>query len=273
MAFDPEWLALREGLKPAIRILAAKGEGAAIAARFVSRGASVVFADPAAVVNGTAVDIVYVARREREAAAVRDAEHPLVTAVGGSVRDQARANEDVGRLLGFPRCCVESFCARIERGVNRLVPRGPSVFAEDYVAARDALVPRPDARLDNLLLASGVRLVTFYPCRYDCGVAIRYADAILAAMERRQPGAASSLVRELARDVALSPSGARCVVALDARGVIVRAEAPPRSGGTPDPTDVALARVLEGSRIGEDGRAAAATESGEAAWVFRFSAP
>lgn len=266
-AVDTELAALTAGLKPAMRVTAPPEEADAIVARYRARGLRVVRAAEIVPIGGRAAVILYVARAERDAILLCDAEAPTLRARPEDGAN-AGAHREIGRRLGFPRCCVEAFCDRVERGVD-VLPGGSRVSSEDYVAARDAWVPRPDARINNLLFAARVKLVSFYPCRYDCAIAIRFAQAVLDAVARAQPDAARALCDALSRPIAIAPSNARAVVALAADGTIARAEAPrDPNGRVVSPADEALAASLTGAVV-TDGSAIEGTGA-PPAWLVSF---
>lgn len=266
---DAELLALLAGLKPAVRVTAAPDGAAAVIARYRARGLAVVPAAEPVILGGRPTAILYVARAEADAALVRDAEAPVLPGHAGSGRSARDAHLEVGRRLGFPRCCVEAFCARVERGVDRLPGPGPRGLAEDYVAARDAWVARPDARINNLLFAVRMKFVSFYPCRYDCAVAARYAQAVHDAIAHAQPDAARAIRDALSRAIAIAPSNARAVVTLAADGKIERAEAPrDPAGRAAAPADEAFAASLAGAVVQADGAIAGA--GAPAAWLVPF---
>lgn len=269
-AVDPELWALLAGLKPAIRVTTAPERADEVAARFRARGLAVIPAAAPVPLGGRPTVILYVARAAAEAALVRDAEAPVLPghASGAAAADLA-AHREVGRRLGFPRCCVEAFGARLSHGVDRL-PDGPAGLAEDYVAARAAWVPRPDPRLNNLLFAARLKLISFYPCRYDCAVALRFAAAVHDLVQRRQPAAADALLAALSAPVVIAPTNARARVTLAADGTIARAE-PPRdpAGRVVAAADELLAAALPGGAVAPDG--AVAGPGAPPAWLVPFS--
>ncbi|MFT3769686.1 MAG: hypothetical protein QM820_29975 [Minicystis sp.] len=267
---DPELVALLAGLKPAIRVTASPDRAGEVAAKYRARGLKVVEAAEVVSIGGRKVVILYVARAEAHAILVRDAEARVLP--GRVVTDTAadrEAHREVGRRLGFPRCCVEAFCTRVERGVDRLASGGPGGLAEDYVAAREAWVERPDARVNNLLFAARIKLVSFYPCRYDCAVAIRFAQAVHEAIARVQPGAAHVLLDALAQPIAIAPSNARAMVMLGDDGRIARAEAPrDPAGQVVSPADEAFAASIAGAMVKAGGEIEGA--SVPPAWLVPF---
>lgn len=257
--FDAEWAALALGIKPAIRRTAKPDEADAAAAQLTARGAKVVRARTLARLGGRDVAVLYAARAVADAEALRDAEEPVLPGVSRSDSGAAQHRE-VGRRLGFPACCVDAFCARIERGVDTL-PDGTRGLSEDYVALRDAWVARPDARVNNLLMTSRWQLVSHYPCRYDCVWSRRYADAVLVAYTQRDPRGASLLVELLARTVAVAPDGARAIVTLDAHSAITA------SDGL-SARDAPFARTLVGARVAPDGHIV--SDAPIPSWTARF---
>ncbi|MBX3271776.1 MAG: hypothetical protein KF729_16025 [Sandaracinaceae bacterium] len=193
-----EVLAFAIGIKPALRFAGEPPE----AERWRARGA--------AVAEGHG--IVYVARSEQDARALRDAEalvHPGARrrAPDAEILEAHRA---LGRGLGYPRCCVEGFVARVVRGVDERADGTRA--AERVVAAEDALrrTRVTHARL-SFLLPTREALVPFDPCAFDCAPSLRYAAALFAAYEAREPESAASLRARLLAPLSLDASGARSV--------------------------------------------------------------
>lgn len=90
--------------------------------------------------------------------------------------DLAKTDEgdrDLGRLLGYPRCCVEAFVATSRHRLNT------DLYAA--AAARTKGTPRP--RLNTTDLAV-FHYISWSPCAFDCGLTIAYADAVAARMAR-----------------------------------------------------------------------------------------
>ena len=240
---DVEWLALAGGIKPAIRVASSALEATAIAARFQKLGAAVATARGPVGVHRHEQTLVYVARTAGEAASLRAAERPLLAA-HLPARDKAYYAGELGLRLGYPRCCVDAFTARVLRGPGKLRAGDRDAVHEDYVAARDAQVARPDWRLNNLLLRQHIRLVTFEPCRYDCAAALAIAGPLWQLVEAQQPAAAPVLRASLQRPLVLVAAGARAWVA-GAADRITAAEPPRERPGAPaDPLDQALAARL-----------------------------
>lgn len=264
---DVEWEAFAAGVKPAVRRTIDPARADEEARRWRSRGIAVALSRAPSPMGGRAVLVLYLARTQAEAEALRDLEEPVLPGspgyTPGGGEDVVARHRAFGLALGFPPCCVEAFCARLSRGVDVLGPhRG---LAEDYVAAREARVPVGDARLDPLLFRARVQVLSFYPCRHDCAAARALADATLAAVAARHGDtAARAIVEALALDLVIAPTGARARVALEG-GVVTSAQAP-----GDDPRDVALAASLVGARARDDG---AVEGTGDPpAWWLRFRA-
>lgn len=270
---DTEWLAFVAGIKPALRRTADPGHASAAEARLVGQGAVVVRAHAEVRFGGGPQVILYAAKTQEAAEALRSVEARILPGVDGNDRvpadERLARHREVGERLGFPPCCVEAFAQRFVRGEDSVGGGGPRGLAEDYVAARDAWLPRADARLNHLLFAARMQLVGFYPCRYDCALAIVYANRVLRAVRRAHgEAAATDLLATLARPLVIAPTGARAWVELDEARRVAAATAP-----TDDAGDVALAAALIGKVVGGDGAVADVPGMPVPAWCVPFSAP
>lgn len=253
---DVEWLALAAGRKPAIRRTVEPARAAEVEGRMRGAGFAVERAEGEAYFGGRAVAVVYAARDPAAARALREAEAPILprrpSPTGG--RPDLGAHREVGRLLGFPACCVEAFVARLVRGVDVLPPDGPRGLHEDYVAARAAACPTPDARLNPLLMQARAQLVSFYACAFDCVPAREHARGVVEAVEAARPGATREILGLLARPLAIASDGARAFVVLGAGRSVVAAEAPRGPSGRPlGERDDALAAALVGAEVSSAG--------------------
>jgi hypothetical protein len=267
---DVEWLAFSAGLKPAVRRTADPARADEIVARFAREGAVVLRASRTAVLGGREQVVLYAARSHDLAAALRDAESSVLPGHAPE-GDALAAHRAVGNALGFPACCVEAFCARLVRGVDRLVDGGLGGYAEDYVSSRAAWVSAPDARVNPLLMRAGAQLVSFYPCRFDCPRAVSLAESVRAVVAARDAGAARALMATLSRAVVVASDGARAQVVVEG-ATVARAAAPTREG-VADPRDVALAGALVGVAVREDGAVRGMDPvRGEPGWCVRFDA-
>ncbi len=269
---DAEWIAFAAGLKPAIRRTADPADLDRVEAQLrASGGADVVVlrARETALFGAREQAVLYVARSRDHAEALREAEEGVLSGREQAPDGRAR-HATIGRLLGFPACCVEAFLVRLDRGVDRLEAGGISGLAEDYVALRSAWVAEADARVNPLLMGVRAQLVSFYPCRYDCPEAVARAEGVRAVVAARQPKTAASLMGLLSRPVVVTPDGARALVALDDARVVERAAAPRRPDGGSNPRDVALAETLTGQRVKDTGEVEGELTRGLPAWCVDF---
>ena len=226
---DVEWVAFRAGLKPALRLNASAAEAPAMAARYRATGAHV--AEAAGSVKSAAERrvLLYVAHSREAAEALRAAEAPTLQGEGVCEREQSiRCARRTGELLGYPRCCVEAFCARMQRGIGRLGDGGQA--AELYVAAAEAWRDRPQPWLNNLRRPERCQLVSFEPCGYDCAAALAQAGRCRLAAQAIDAEGTRELERALGEPVAIAASGARAIVTL-AEGRIVHAVAAAGAAG------------------------------------------
>ncbi len=260
-ALDAEWLAFRSGLKPALRITIAADRAPALLERLAGLGGAIVRAHDVPV-DGRRVDVLYVARSAPDAVALQRAE-------ARALNGQRSAHRDLGIQLGFPPCCVEAFCRRIERGVDVLA-NGVRGNAEDYVAARDAWVERANPLLNCLLFRWHQRVISFYPCRFDCEPASAYARALLEVLDDADRRSCRDLVGMLARPIVIDASGARAIVTAADRA-IVTAEAPSGPNGRDvDERDVSFAAGLVGRRVAVSGALDAAPSVRVPPWLLPF---
>jgi hypothetical protein len=84
--------------------------------------------------------------------------------------DPTRHAAALGELFGYPRCCIDAFVAQGDRSSNTL---------NRYLTAARTGGDGPWPWLLNDL---HLRLIAFYPCRYDCAAARAVATATLDAI-------------------------------------------------------------------------------------------
>jgi hypothetical protein len=209
---DIEWIAIKAGLKPANRITIAPERAGEIEARarregfVVERGARLVEfpGRPPSLILYVSPDAV----RARELA---EAEAPLLPPQSNRLGVDAAVplHARLGALLGFPACCVEEFGTRLRRGVTRRIDGGEA--HEDFVAAECAqrASKRFLGRLNDLSPDRRARIVTFYPCRYDCPAAATYARHVFVAAARSDPAAGAALRDALLGTMAIGVDGRR----------------------------------------------------------------
>lgn len=193
---DVEWIAIKAGLKPANRVAIAPERADELEARARREGFSVERGARMVEFPGRPPSVIlYLSPNAKRARELVDAEAPLLPPGSGrlGVDEAVPLHTRLGGLLGFPPCCVEEFGARLRRGVTRRVDGRDA--HEDFVAAECAAQEssRFLGRLNDLSADRRVRIVTFYPCRYDCPAAADYAAGVFAAAERSSPEGAEAL--------------------------------------------------------------------------------
>lgn len=94
------------------------------------------------------------------------------------------ADIELGRLLGYPRCCVEAF---VEVSVQRR-------NTELYEAAGRRTQGKPIFRLNALDLGI-FHYISWSPCSYDCGLSAAYADAVATRLTQRSPASTTFIAR------------------------------------------------------------------------------
>lgn len=221
--FDVEEVAMAAGLKPASRVTVEPGEADEAAERARERGLHVERRGPVSLAGRSPVVLLYLSRDPALALGLAEAETPLVRpGEPPSAEEAAAAHARLGRLLGFPACCVDAFCGRLRRGAEPAgASREPEPASgtrpdgggehEDFVAAEEALRAsgRLLGRLNDLSSDRRVRLVTFYPCRYDCPAAADYAGALFAAAKEADPASAAALRSALLGRFTIASDGTR----------------------------------------------------------------
>lgn len=229
---DAELIALHAGLRRAIRATIARPDIAAAADRYRAAGLQVLVVDDAPhVLDCHDHATLCIARDLADARAVSDA---------------CRVNDDIslGRLLGYPDCCVEAFRVR-----NKDLPAEIGEFG----GARAAFHPNAFARLNNLLFGERARYISFEPCSYACPSAAAVADAIAGAVTAIDPESVAFVDATLATTIAVRTDGVRARVVMD--GQRITAAAPViRFPGVPcGPEDHRFAAALVGSGVDHRG--------------------
>jgi hypothetical protein len=88
-----------------------------------------------------------------------------------------RDDLELGRLLGYPRCCVEAFVAA----------KPPRANADLHASSARRTTGRFAPRLNMLDLAV-FHFVSWSPCSFGCELSLRYADSIATLLDRRHSG-------------------------------------------------------------------------------------
>ncbi len=258
---DTEWLALRAGIKPGIRVSADVVSAPAIAERYQRFGCSVVMTHGRIGLERRPRVLLYIGGTPQAAAGLRAAEAHLLDPKT-TPRDKAFFTREFGARLGYPRCCVDAFAERTRRGSGLLRDGDRDRHDPDYVHVHEAWVPRPDWRLNNLLMAHHIRLISFAPCRFDCASALAQAQAIHRLVGLESADLLPVLEDRLRRPLVVGPDGARAWVRLD-RNKIAAVEPPREPDGPPSqpsPTDLARTPAWSGADVTAEGRVQARGE-------------
>ncbi len=108
-----------------------------------------------------------------------------------TAREDAQA---AGQLLGFPKCCVDAFCADFER--SRV---DQDTINDDAVRRMLAEAAPPTFAPWKLNPLADGELLGFFPCRANCPEALQRADRVIAAMEGLRPDELERIHRRLNR--------------------------------------------------------------------------
>lgn len=243
---DIEWLAFRAGIKPAIRISCEASEADGLAKRYLEGDAHV--RRGSFVIDGRKLAVIYVARSEDEAERLRriECDKSLLSWV---VDRFEHHNNRLGRLLGYPECCVAAYGRR---------SRGKGRENDWYRSARAAWVQKPMPRLNALLMVEGRSLLSFDACRYDCPAALALAERLAEAAHEANAGWLAYAEHQLALPIAVDRRGARAHVELDrpiwkGGARIVEAWAPVSLAGSSLQLDVELAYRLRNRFVSRQG--------------------
>lgn len=209
---DVEWIAVQAGLKPGNRVSVAAERAGEVAARARRHGIAVARGPERVEFPGRPPSaILYLARDADYARGLAAAEAPLLPPANQrlDLDQEVALHTRFGALLGFPACCVAEFCARLRRGITSRADG--SYGHEDFVAAEQAARASRQflGRLNDLSPDRRARLVTFYPCRYDCETAAAYAAAVFAAAAAVDRVAADALRAALLGTMRIAVDGSR----------------------------------------------------------------
>lgn len=189
-----ELMAFEAGIKPALYLTLPRDEAEALLPRFdkhfVTRVDYVLDHDPvrdvrsrvnAAEGEGTHVDL-FITRDASSAARARE--------IYLDPRGPSAQLREMGAMLGYPACCVESFAALDDRSNNSAIR---------YAAHARTLASgaRFEPALNNLF----AHVLPWFPCSYACAPSVEAARAVLALFAEADPAGASALQKRLQRSV------------------------------------------------------------------------
>lgn len=182
-----EEIALRLGLKPAIRQVLGDDQLASHAARWRRLGFHVTqtaFRRSSGSDNASRLGVaVFVTKDRKRGDALRQAE-ALLTVLKASEQSERSSSVDdeavkaQGRLLGYPACCVEAFVAQYQDfGLGAL-----EAMSAACTATQGALKPRL-----NCLDLHVFHYLPWLPCSLSCQPSDAYAQRLGAALAVKHP--------------------------------------------------------------------------------------
>jgi len=107
---------------------------------------------------------------------------------GGSALDPAEFSRSLGRLLGYPRCCVEAFTAA-----------GPDATTSSLLQAAHRRSEAFHWQLNVLDPVSPFTLLPHLPCRFDCAPSLAMASRLASVLDEVFPFLAGAARRALGR--------------------------------------------------------------------------
>lgn len=179
-------IAFRSGLKPMFRELLSVSEIERARARFEAAGfatevAERIYGDTKDGWDDTAAGLGEHHPSARRALFVGRDLGALKTAAALDQEKTDEADLALGRLLGYPRCCVEAF---LDGGKHRKAPALHRAAWERTHALQTTALALP--RLNTLDLAV-FHFVPWYPCQLRCEPSARYADGVANVIAARAP--------------------------------------------------------------------------------------
>jgi hypothetical protein len=182
---EADEVALYAGIKPLIRQVLAPAALASARTRFEALGLVVEEAAHRVALPSTEGVVIFVGR---DRARVREAQ---------ACEAEPDHDRDLGRLLGYPRCCVEAYLA---------IPPPRSNAAVFVASARATAEGAFAARLNTLDLAI-FHYVSWLPCSFGCAPSKAFADAVADHIAKRHGQFLGAPGRRGAR--AVCPPGCR----------------------------------------------------------------
>ncbi len=193
-------LAVAEGVRPAGRVAVNPADLAGQVALIREAGlAHEIVEDPPPDQDRAGAGEVHVffARDAATARRVADLERAFVRAERGpDPMGAAVFAREMGRALGYPRCCIEAFVAA-----------GPDATLDDLHRQAHARSRAFWWPLNCLDPASPFRLIPHVPCRFDCEASLAMAQAVAARLDRLFPGLRGTAETLLSRLVLVLGSG------------------------------------------------------------------
>ncbi|MFO0552667.1 MAG: hypothetical protein U0271_30025 [Polyangiaceae bacterium] len=201
-----ELTAVLKGVKPALRTSVAARDAARTCAELGAAGLAVRVLERPVQMDGLEWTVVVASTDQGKSDRLLELE------ASSRSRESEEVHRELGRLLGYPPCCVDAFCGRLQYGGEAPDPI--------YRATRDAWTAEPHSRLNPLLFGEGTWLVSFEVCSFSCPTAIATADALASCADG--PTLLAALDAALATPIAVHPNGARMKLRLERSGAVAR---------------------------------------------------
>jgi hypothetical protein len=183
---EADEVALFAGIKPLLRQIVPTGALAATRVRFEALGLSTEVTAHRASQSTTRGAVLFVARDPRIARSAAECE------------GRPEHDRDLGRLLGYPRCCVEAY---LEVAPPR---RNLEVVARAWARSPGPLCPRL-----NCVDLGVFHYVSWLPCSFDCRLAKAHADAVAHHLARHHGQFLARPVSRARATPAACPPGCR----------------------------------------------------------------
>lgn len=114
----------------------------------------------------------------------------------------------MGRLLGYPACCVGTFLATASRHPAAVLSRsgpGPHSYLTNFLYNLHSRTPGPSRELERMLAggypAMEAYLLPWIPCRFDCAPSLDYAGRVAGLLAQVEPEMARALKEHLSMPV------------------------------------------------------------------------
>jgi hypothetical protein len=143
------------------------------------------------VAEGVRLTTLLAARDPETAATAADCD--ILEASAAPLAERIDASRVLGRLLGYPTCCVEAYLDAL------LDPRLDPAGDRGHLLPLNATTAPLDPRCNRI--GAEPPLLSHHPCRLDCAASAALADAALAVLGTYEPDAPAALLARMAQPV------------------------------------------------------------------------
>lgn len=169
-------------------------------------------------------------------------ERTFVLAESGSGMGADVFAKEMGKLLGYPECCINAF-----------VEAGKDAKTTDLIRAAHRRSRRFDARLNVLDPMSPFMLIPHIPCRFDCEASLEIADGLVRALDAFYPFLGRTARQQLGRPALMLDSLVvffNGSITKDRNGLIYTAVDTSRTSGAENPRYFeVIAQLARGDRL------------------------